>query len=354
MCQRRKLIAWRGVPADIVKSVGSTVNRATLAIKEIKVVAKRRRPLNEAKVQAIAASINQIGLQTPITVRAFRRKAVLVAGWHRLEAVKRLSWDQIPCFCLDGEVETQFWQVAENYCRAELPALERAEATEDLRRLIKKMPLGEGQLAPPGGCQPHDWGIKKTARALGLTREEIRRSKAIAEISPAAKAKVRKLSLDDNQRALLELAKQSTPKAQLRAIEKIIERKRTARACKASTAAFVGDEKTTAEVSALEADIRDKEDRLESLRGKLAANRKRLREIDDKLAVQGVAKTGDGHSIVPDEDADKSARRIADEGTFERLKVRWKKFLALDWKDASEKTRARFVADVLGYPERVS
>ena len=56
---------------------------------------------------------------------------------------------------------------------------------------------------------------------------------------------------------------------------------------------------------------------------------------------------------MPDEDADQSAHRIAGEGKFERLKVRWKKYLAPDWKDASEKTRARFVAEVLGYPERV-
>ena len=353
MCERRKSLAWRGVPADVVKSVGSVFARATLAIKEIEVVAKRRRPLNEAKVQAIAASMSQIGLQTPITVQTFKRKVRLVAGWHRLEAAKRLSWDHIPCLTLTGELETHFWQVAENYYRAELTALERAEGTEELRTLIKKMPLGEGRLAPPGGCQPNDLGIKKTARALGLTREEIRRSKTIAEISPAAKAKVRKLGLDDNQRALLELAKQSTPEAQLRVVKKILERKRAARARKASAAAVVGDKRTAAEVSILETDIHDKEDRLQSLKAKLAANRKRLREIEDKLAVQGVARAGDDQSIVPDEDADKSARRIAEEETFERLKVRWKKYITPDWKDASEKTRARFVAEVLGYPERV-
>ena len=352
VCERRKSLAWRGVPADVVKSVGSLFHRATLAIKAIEVVAKRRRPLNEAKVRAIAASMNQIGLQTPITVQSFKRKVTLVAGWHRLEAAKRLSWDHIPCLVLTGELETRFWQVAENYYRAELTALERAEGTEELRTLIKKMPLGEGRLAPSGGCQPNDLGIKRTARALGLTREEIRRSKTIAGISTPAKAKVRKLGLDDNQRALLEIATQETPKAQLRAVKKIVERKRAARARKASAAAVVGDKKTTAEISIL-ADIREKEDRLESLKGKLAASRKRLREIEDKLAVQGVARAGDDQSIVPDEDADKSARRIADEGTFERLKVRWKKYITPDWKDASEKTRARFVAEVLGYPERV-
>ena len=256
--------------------------------------------------------------------------------------------------CLTGELETRFWQIAENFYRAELTALERAEGTEELRTLIKKMPLGEGRLAPPGGRQPNDLGFKKTARALGLTREEIRRSKRIAGISPAAKAKVRQLGLDDNQRALLEIASRPTPKAQLRTVGEIVERKRAASARKASAFAGVADKKTAAEICILEAEIREKEDNLDSLKGNLAASRKRLREIEDKLAVQGVAKAGDGQSIVPDEDADKSAHRIAGEGKFGRLKVRWQKYIAPDWKDASEKTRARFVAEVLGYPERAS
>ena len=168
VCRRRKLIAWRGVPASVVKSIGSLFGRATLTIKRIEVVANRRRPLNEAKVQAIAASMNQIGLQTPITVQTFKRKVTLVAGWHRLEAAKRLSWDSIPCVVLTGELETHFWQVAENYYRAELTALERAEGTEELRTLIKKMPLGEGRLAPLAVASPTIWVSKRLPGRLAL------------------------------------------------------------------------------------------------------------------------------------------------------------------------------------------
>ena len=39
----------------------------------------------------------------------------------------------------------------------------------------------------PGGEQPKDVGINKAAKALGFTKEEIRRSKAIAGISAKAK-----------------------------------------------------------------------------------------------------------------------------------------------------------------------
>ncbi len=141
---------------------------------------------------------------------------------------------------------------------------------------------------------------------------------------------MRKLGLDDNQRALLEIASQPTPKAELRTVREIVELKRAAaHARNGSVAAVVGNKKTTAEINTLEADIREKQESLERLQGKLAANRKRLREIEDKLAIQGVAKAGDGQSIVPDEDADQSAHRIAGEGKFERLKVRWKNIRSL-------------------------
>ena len=91
----------------------------------------------------------------------FKRKVTLVAGWHRLEAAKRLSWDRIPCVVLTRELETRFWQVAENYYRAELTALERAEGTEELRTLIKKIAARGGATCPPGGSRPNDLGIKR-------------------------------------------------------------------------------------------------------------------------------------------------------------------------------------------------
>jgi len=95
---------------------------------------------------------------------------------------------------------------------------------------------------------------------------------------------VRKLGLDDNQQALLEIAKQPTPKTQLRVIEEIVERKLAVRN-RASAAA--ADKKTTGEISTLEAGILEKEGDLKNLKRELATNRTRLQEIRDKLVVQG-------------------------------------------------------------------
>jgi hypothetical protein len=73
---------------------------------------------------------------------------------------------------------------------------------------------------------------------------------------------------------------------------------------------------------------------------------------DDENSKRSADKAGDGQSIVPDEDANKYSRPRKD-GKFARLKKRWNKYLVFDWEDASEETRARFVSDVMGYPERV-
>ncbi len=212
-------------------------------------------------------------------------------------------------------------------------------------------------------------GIKKTAAALGITREEVRRAKVIAGLSEKAKAEVRKLGLDDNQAALLAIAKEPAAPAQLRVVKEIAERKRADLVRRVSAAPGVVDKKMAGEINALEADIQTKVGIVARVNDALAADRKRLHEMHDKLVVEDAlaagseadeqearqlaGEAGDDGSIVPNQDADKSARRTDDQGTFERLQRRWEKFLALDWKDASEKTRARFVAEVLGYPERV-
>jgi ParB-like chromosome segregation protein Spo0J len=281
-CERRKRKAQEQVPASVAKNLSGRFRIWLIRVKAIQVVGERR-PLNDHKVRAIAASMALMGLETPISVREERHKIILVSGWHRLEAAKLLKWREIPCVLMRPyEIDARIWQKVENFYRAELTVLERAEIVEELRELAW---LKVVQDAPPGGQQPKDKGINKTARLLGLTKDEIRRSRQIAGISAKAKAKVRKLGLDDNQRALLAIAGQPTPKAQLCVITEIVERKRAARDRNASAA--VADKKTTAEINALDADIRQKEGALDRLKGDLAASRKRRQELDDKLAVHG-------------------------------------------------------------------
>jgi len=119
-------------------------------------------------VHALAASMSQIGLRTPITVREKNKKAYLVCGLHRLEAAKRLEWERIPCFIVPGdEHETRPWKISEDVYRAELSVLDRAEHINELCALIGKKGV---QVAPPGGNQPHDRGIKRPPKRSALPK----------------------------------------------------------------------------------------------------------------------------------------------------------------------------------------
>jgi len=62
-----------------------------IKIDEIYVPAAKRTPIDADKVQALAESIAENGLQSPILLRPDKERYVLVSGLHRLEACKALG-----------------------------------------------------------------------------------------------------------------------------------------------------------------------------------------------------------------------------------------------------------------------
>jgi ParB/RepB/Spo0J family partition protein len=193
-------------------------------IDNIQLVGKRR-ACDPEKVRELAQSMASIGLNDPITLQSGWGKAKLVTGRHRLEAAKSLGWEYIDAFVRGGDnFDARLWEIAENLHRAELRTLERSELTVEWEKLIKEKAVQVAQPAA-GGMQPHDAGISKGARDLGLSREKIRRARVIAGISAEAKAKAIAEKLDDNQSALLEVADENTTEAQLKKIAEIVGRK---------------------------------------------------------------------------------------------------------------------------------
>jgi sulfiredoxin len=78
------------------------MKRATLSIADIYVPVKRRGTLDRKRVDEIAPSILDNGLQTPILVRADGARFVLVEGLHRLEAAKALGEETIVGFLVEA------------------------------------------------------------------------------------------------------------------------------------------------------------------------------------------------------------------------------------------------------------
>ena len=92
-------------------------------------VAERRRALNADAVTDLAEAIEREGLVNPITVVALGGQAFrVVAGLHRLEAVRSLGWESINARIVDVDnTEAALIEIDENLARAPLSDKERYE-----------------------------------------------------------------------------------------------------------------------------------------------------------------------------------------------------------------------------------
>jgi hypothetical protein len=137
-----------------------------IEISRIKVKGDRR-SLDPKKVRRLAISIPKLGLRHPVTVRGGGLVPIyLVAGLHRLEAVKQLKWQTIPCeFLHGGKRVARLWEISENLDRAELTALERDRLIAEWVRLSEDDGPDTEQSAEKKKGRPKG-GIAKAAREL--------------------------------------------------------------------------------------------------------------------------------------------------------------------------------------------
>jgi ParB-like chromosome segregation protein Spo0J len=185
---------------------------ATIMIKDI-AVAEGRRELNAESVAKLADSIEKAGLRHPVTVRRRNGAYILVAGRHRIEACKQLGLDHISAsIATMTEEESRLWEIAENLHRAELTKLERDENLAEWIRITER--VSAQVAAKPQGGRP-EGGIRAASRELGIDEDDGRRAVKVASISDEAKEAARDAGIDDNRSALLAVAKESTPEAQV-------------------------------------------------------------------------------------------------------------------------------------------
>ena len=77
-----------------------------------------RRDTQQRNVEELARSIAAVGLMNPITVT---QDNTLIAGLHRLEAVKLLGWTEIECTVSDADgLQAELAEIDENFVRAGL------------------------------------------------------------------------------------------------------------------------------------------------------------------------------------------------------------------------------------------
>jgi ParB-like nuclease domain len=140
--QARKPRSEWAKPVRRPMPINSTSNKAIkyLRISDIEIGA-RRRALDQARVELLAQSLQELGLQTPITVGVAEGMATrLIAGYHRIEAAKLLGWLKISCFLVKmDELTRGLWEIDENLCRVELTELERGEHLAARKQIYEQL-----------------------------------------------------------------------------------------------------------------------------------------------------------------------------------------------------------------------
>ncbi len=96
------------------------------------------RPTNATDVVALVSSIRTIGLQVPVTVIERDGRYLLIAGRHRLEALRVIGEERVPARVVDfDDIEARLWTISENLHRTELSVVQRSEQIAEYAKLSR-------------------------------------------------------------------------------------------------------------------------------------------------------------------------------------------------------------------------
>ncbi len=157
--------------------------RRSALIADIKVGKRHRKVL--AKIDELAASIEDVGLLHPIVVTPDNK---LVAGRRRLKACRQLGWTEVGVRVVDIEAivrgERDENVQREDYTPSESVAI--AEAVEVLERREAKKRQGSradlehtGKL--PGSGMEEKRAATRTAKAVGMSRHTLERAREVVK-----------------------------------------------------------------------------------------------------------------------------------------------------------------------------
>ena len=151
-----------------------------LPLSDIEVDADNRlRPVSEAGVQSLIASIEELGvIKDAVHVRKKRRASgetlVLMAGGHRLEAAKRLGWETIPARVWADVTDdfARLMEIDDNLSGADLSNLELSVFLAERKRVYERMHPEAKQGAHGGrGGKKNETEIISFSKSVAEKRE---------------------------------------------------------------------------------------------------------------------------------------------------------------------------------------
>ena len=168
-----------------------------IKISEIK-INPGRRDTQQRNVEELARSIAAVGLMNPITVT---QDNTLIAGLHRLEAVKLLGWTEIECTISDADgLQAELAEIDENFVRAGLSHRELGDLLLRRKELYEAIHPETRQGQRNGQTAKNDNLTvlqakpfsEDTADKLGISKRTVERLvQTAANLTPEAKKTIR-------------------------------------------------------------------------------------------------------------------------------------------------------------------
>ena len=157
-----------------------------------------RRETQQRNVEELARSIAAVGLMNPITVT---QDNTLIAGLHRLEAVKLLGWTEIECTVSDADgLQAELAEIDENFVRAGLSHRELGDLLLRRKELYEAIHPETRQGQRNGQTAKNDKLTvlaakpfsEDTADKLGISKRTVERLvQTAANLTPEAKKTIR-------------------------------------------------------------------------------------------------------------------------------------------------------------------
>ena len=161
-----------------------------------------RRVFAQSDLEELAASIRELGLLQPLTVRRREGRWELVAGERRLRAARLAGLEEVPCLSIqtDGQ-SSSLLALVENLQRRDLDFWEEAAA---LRKLIDTYHISQ----------------EEAARRIGKSQSAVANKLRLLKLSPDVLALLRDGGATERHaRALLRL---DTPEQQLEGARQVV------------------------------------------------------------------------------------------------------------------------------------
>lgn len=176
-----------------------------------------RRELDADHVRELADSIRELGLLNPITVD---KEHTLIAGLHRLEAVKLLEWPEVECTVssLEG-LQAELAEIDENFVRNDLSALEYGDMLLRRKEIYEMLHPETKARNLPGHTSNYKSSsdkmsledksfVQDTAEKLGVVPRTVERQIQTAKnLTPEAKKIIKSADTKITKKAALKLSR---------------------------------------------------------------------------------------------------------------------------------------------------